>query len=314
MQLPDLNLLIYLDLLIKHGSVTKVAQDLGVSQPGVSAALRRLRTVLQDPVLVRTGGKMVPTAKARVVQAQVAGALGLWTRLADGDMVFDPTRTTRSYSLLASDYIQFLLLPDLARALAQRAPRATLRVIPPNPYRRLQMLVEREADFAIGYYHQAPEELRTRRLFIEPVVCVLRRGHPDADNFDLAAFVRNSHVGVASVSQGSYSATLERVLAEHGIQRHQPIILPSYLAVPPMLLQTDHVATLPASLATAFARQLPLQLVPSPIALPALDVSILYHDSQQDDAAHQWFRQLVVEVVSATGLPVSPLDANHDRP
>ena len=259
MKQPDLNLLIYLDLLIKHGSVTRDAQEMGVSQPGVSAALRRLRAVLQDPVLVRTGGGMVPTAKARAVQAQVAGALGLWARLADGDMVFDPARTTRSYSLLASDYIQFLLLPGLARELARQAPQATLRVIPPNPYRRLQMLVEREADFAIGYYHQAPEELRTRRLFIEPVMCVMRRGHPDAACFDLDAFVRSSHVG-------------------------------------------DHVATLPASLATAFARQLPLQVVPSPIALPALDVSILYHDSQQDDAAHQWFRQLVVEVVSASGL------------
>jgi DNA-binding transcriptional LysR family regulator len=299
---PDLNLLIYLDLLIKHGSVTRVAQEMGVSQPGVSAALRRLRAVLQDPVLVRTGGGMVPTAKARAVQAQVAGALGLWARLADGDMVFDPARTTRSYSLLASDYIQFLLLPGLAREMARQAPQATLRVIPPNPYRRLQMLVEREADFAIGYYHEAPEELRTRRLFIEPVMCVMRRGHPDAACFDLEAFVRSSHVGVASVSQGSYSATLERVLAERGIQRRLPMILPSYLAVPHLLLETDHVATLPASLATAFARQLPLQVVPSPIALPALDVSILYHDSQQDDAAHQWFRQLVVEVVSASGL------------
>ena len=56
MRQPDLNLLIYLDLLIKHGSVTRVAQEMGVSQPGVSAALRRLRAVLQDPVLVRTGG------------------------------------------------------------------------------------------------------------------------------------------------------------------------------------------------------------------------------------------------------------------
>ena len=305
MRQPDLNLLIYLDLLIKHGSVTRVAHELGVSQPGVSAALRRLRAVLQDPVLVRTGGGMVPTAKARAVQAQVAGALGLWARLADGDMVFDPARTTRSYSLLASDYIQFLLLPGLAREMARQAPQATLRVIPPNPYRRLQMLVEREADFAIGYYHEAPEELRTRRLFIEPVMCVMRRGHPDADCFDLDAFVRSTHVGVASVSQGSYSATLERVLAERGIQRRLPIILPSYLAVPPLLLETDHVATLPASLATALARQLPLQVVPSPIALPALDVSILYHDSQQEDAAHQWFRQLVVEVVSASGLTLS---------
>ena len=132
MKQPDLNLLIYLDLLIKHGSVTRVAQELGVSQPGVSAALRRLRAVLQDPVLVRTGGGMVPTAKARAVQAQVAGALGLWARLADGDLVFDPARTTRSYSLLASDYIQFLLLPGLAREMARQAPQGDWQGLEPG--------------------------------------------------------------------------------------------------------------------------------------------------------------------------------------
>ena len=62
-------------------------------------------------------------------------------------MMFDPARTSRSYSVLASDYIQFLLLPGLAAKLAALAPKASLRVIPANPYRRLQMVVEREADF-----------------------------------------------------------------------------------------------------------------------------------------------------------------------
>jgi DNA-binding transcriptional LysR family regulator len=299
---PDLNLLVYLHLLIKHGSVTKVAQELDVSQPGVSAALRRLRTVLHDPVLVRTGGRMVPTAKALAVHAQVASTLDLWERLGDGELMFDPARTTRGYSVLASDYIQFLLLPALAGALALRAPGAALRVIPSNPYRRLQMVVEREADLAIGYYHEAPEELRARRLFAEPVVCVMRQGHPAAESFDLAAFTRYPHVGISSVSQGSYSASLERALAERGIQRRLPLTVPSYLAVPPLLLRTDYLAMLPASLAAAQAELLPLQVRTSPIELPLLDVSILYHNAAQDDVSHQWLRELVVEVVANSRL------------
>ncbi|HSV78995.1 MAG TPA: LysR family transcriptional regulator [Ramlibacter sp.] len=298
MSYPDLNLLVYLHLLIKHGSVTKVAQELNVSQPGVSAALRRLRAVLKDPVLVRTRGRMVPTPKALAVHAQVAGTLDLWERLGSGELGFDPARTTRSYSLLASDYIQFLLLPSLAAALAQRAPGAVLRVIPSNPYRRLQMVVEREVDLAIGYYHEAPEELRARRLFVEPMVCVMRRDHPAAAAFDLDAFTRHPHVGISSVSQGSYSATLESALAHRGIQRQVPLTVPSYLAVPQILLQTDYLALLPASVAATFSQLLPLTVHPSPIPLPTLDVSILYHNAHQEDAAHQWLRQLVVEVVA----------------
>lgn len=302
MSFPDLNLLVYLHLLIKHGSATKVADELNVSQPGVSAALRRLRAVLDDPVMVRSGGRLVPTSKALAVHAQMAPGLEAWERLADGDVMFDPARTTRSYSVLASDYVQFLLLPGLACKLALLAPKAALRVIPPNPYRRLQMIMEREADFAIGYYHDAPEELRARQLFVETMVCVVRRGHPASGQFDLAAFSRHSHIGITSVAQGSYSATLEKAFTEHRVQRQVPITVPSYLAAPHVVLQTDYVAILPVSIARAFAAMLPLELHPSPIELPRLDVSIFYHNSMQNDPSHKWFRDLAVEVVAEINL------------
>lgn len=299
MNLPDLNLLIYLDVLLRHGSVTQAACELDVSQPGVSAALRRLRAVLQDPVLVRSGGRMVPTAKALAVHAQVGPLVDAWRRLGDGSLGFDPACSRRSFAVLASDYIQFLLLPALAAELALRAPGATLRVIPTNPYRRLQMVVEREADLAIGYYHGAPEELRARRLFVENMVCVMRQDHPAAQRFDLEAFARCTHIGITSVSQGSYSATLEQALAALGLQRKVPLTVPSYLAVPQLLLRTDHLALLPASVAGAFARHQPLVVLPSPIELPPLDVSILYHDAAHHDEAHQWLRGLIVEVARA---------------
>lgn len=312
MSYPDLNLLIYLHLLIKHGSVTKVAKALDVSQPGVSAALRRLRAVLQDQVLVRAGGRMVPTAKALAVHAQAEPALAMWTRLAEGGLGFDPTTTSRVYSVLASDYIQFLLVPSLAARLAQLAPMAGLRVIPSNPYRRLQMVVEREVDLAIGYYHEAPEELRTRRLFDEDIVCVMRQGHPAANNFSAESLARHGHVVITSVSQGSYSETLERALAAQGIRRQAPLTVPSYLAVPQILLSTDYLALLPASLALAFSKQLALCIRASPIPLPALDVSILYHTSFQEDEAHHWFRERVAD--TAAGLAALQGSQSGQRP
>lgn len=300
--IPDLNLLVYLHLLIKHGSATRVADELHVSQPGVSAALRRLRAVLDDPVMVRSGGRLIPTSKALAVHAQIAPALEAWARLADGAVLFDPARTTRSYSLLAADYVQFLLLPGLAGKLAMSGPKATLRIIPANPYRRLQMVVEREADFAVGYYHEAPEELRVRQLFVESMVCVIRRGHPASGQFDLAAFSKYSHIAIASVAQGSYSDTLEKALAEQKVQRTVRITVPSYLAVPHVVLQTDHVAILPTSIARAFAMMLPLELDPGPVELPLLDISIFYHHSMQNDPAHKWFRDLIVEVAAESNL------------
>lgn len=312
MSYPDLNLLIYLNLLIKHGSVTQVAKTLNVSQPGVSAALRRLRAVLQDQVLVRAGGRMVPTAKALAVHAQAEPTLAMWTGLAQGGLGFDPVTTSRVYSVLASDYIQFLLVPSLAARLAQLAPMAGLRVIPSNPYRRLQMVVEREVDLAIGYYHEAPEELRKRRLFEEQIVCVMRQGHPAAANFSVESLARYGHVVITSVSQGSYSESLERSLAAKGIRRQTPLTVPSYLAVPQILLSTDYLALLPASLAQTFSQQLALCVRASPVPLPALDVSILYHTSHQEDEAHHWFRERVAE--TAAGLAALQGSHSGERP
>lgn len=245
---------------------------------------------------------MVPTAKALAIHAQVAGTLDLWQQLGDGDLSFSPAKTTRGYTVLASDYVQFLLLPALAREMKRQAPFATLHVIPSNPYRRLQVLVEREADLAIGYYHEAPEDLRARRLFVEPMVCVMRKDHPAAARFDASVFTQHEHVTISSVRQGSYSATLEQALAVHGIQRNASITVPSYLVVPQLLLQTDYLALLPASLAASYVSLLPLEAFPSPIELPPLDISILYHNNDQDDFSHRWFRQLVVDVVEQAGL------------
>jgi DNA-binding transcriptional LysR family regulator len=315
MSFPDLNLLVYLHMLIKHGSATKVAQEMNITQPGVSAALRRLRAVLQDPVMVRSGGRLVPTAKALDAYSRLAPSLEMWERLADGDVLFDPSRTTRNYTLLASDYIQFLLLPEIARELSRHAPGASLRVIPPNPYRRLQVVVEREADFAIGYFHEAPENLRARRLFEEQMVCVIRQGHPAAESFDRGAFERFGHIGVISVAQGAYQTAMEKRLTEQGVHRTVSIIVPNYLTVPQILLATDYIGILPASLGRSLAQSTRFLVRAVPVSLPPLDVSIFFHGSAQNEPSNQWFRNLVVSVVArCEAISAIPAPPENDPP
>jgi DNA-binding transcriptional LysR family regulator len=302
MNFPDLNLLVYLRLLIKHGNATKVAEELNVSQPGVSAALRRLRLLLNDPVMVRSGGRLSPTAKALAIDSQMSQALDSWERIVSGELNFEASKTNRTYSVLASDYIQYVLVPDLAQRLADEAPKASLRVIPPNPYRRLQLIIDQEVDFAIGYYHEAPEELRVRRLYTEKMVCLTRKNHPSGNQFDLAALANNLHIEITSVAQGSYSLELSDTFLKNDIQRRKPITVPSYLAATQVVLKTDYVTIFPESIARSFAEILPLEIHNSPIELPLLDISILYHNSMQADPANKWFRDLVANIVSTHRL------------
>ena len=51
----DLNLLIYLDVLLREKNVTRAAEQLGVTQPAMSNILRRLRNLFNDPLLLLIG-------------------------------------------------------------------------------------------------------------------------------------------------------------------------------------------------------------------------------------------------------------------
>ena len=60
----DLNLLLTLHALLAEQHVSRAALRLHRSQPAVSHALAQLREIFADPLLVRRGGRLQPTARA----------------------------------------------------------------------------------------------------------------------------------------------------------------------------------------------------------------------------------------------------------
>ena len=295
MSMPDMNLLVYLDALIKYGSATRAAEVLGVSQPGVSAALKRLRTLLDDPVMIRSGHRLLPTPKAFDIHQKMAGALALWQGLGEpGNIAY-----AKNYSVLASDYTQLLLMPHLMPVLQAHAPEVSVSVVPTNPFRRLEMVTNLEVDLAIGYYNKAPENLRVRQLMQERMVCVMSGSHPGCADFGIDTFLAYSHVAIASVSSGSYTEELELALRKLGVVRKIALTVPSYNVVPAILMRTDFISVLPLSVALYASRQLPIQIRPIPVELPYLTISMFYHDDNQNNQAHIWFRNRVVEASEA---------------
>ena len=128
----DLNLLVYLDVLLRECNVTRAAEELGISQPAMSNSLRRLRDLFNDPILVRTSDGMTPTDRALELQPLVRNVLSAAEQAILPKTDFDPAGSTRIFRIMASDYTESTLLPVLLRNLRREAPGIRLDIMTPS--------------------------------------------------------------------------------------------------------------------------------------------------------------------------------------
>ena len=125
----DLNLLLVFAELVREKSVSKAAQNLGMSQPGMSNALSRLRTLLGDDLLLRTGRGMEPTPYAERLAGPLNEALRLIHGVVNMEMDFDPATSDRSFTIAMTDIGEIDFLPNLMRGLARTAPQVSLSTV-----------------------------------------------------------------------------------------------------------------------------------------------------------------------------------------
>jgi len=291
----DLNLLRYLVTLVQEGSVSRTAVRLGVTQPAVSAALKRLRGAFDDPILVRSGQAMSPTPRALEMAERLAPMLASVREMVEGRGSFDPARSQRTFTLMGSDYVQFFLLPRLCERFERQAARVSLEHRPANPDKVQSWMESGQVDLGVGYLVSPPAALRSRLLFRDRQVCLMRRDHPAlAGTFTPDRFAALPHVAVSPGGAGMYGMRIDALLRSLGIQRRVVLTLPSFLAVPYVIARTDAIATVPSRLAQHFCELLPLAVCPPPLELPAFEMSMFWHERVHSDVAHLWLRAQVV--------------------
>jgi DNA-binding transcriptional LysR family regulator len=305
----DLNLLFVFEALLSERNVSRAAAKIGRSQPAVSNALGRLRGLLRDPLFVRAGRAMAPTPRALDLAPEVAAALS-HARRALGGAEFAPRESSKAFRLAMTDDVEHRLLPPLLRRLGAAAPNVAIGV------RRLPSLFEAPeadlrsgaVDFAVGRFPGPPpveSGLSMRRLYRDPFVCIARRGHPAVrGRLDRARFLAAGHAAVFSPGRGP--GMLDQLLSERGEKRRVVVSVPHFLAIPFIVARTDLIATVPGSVAAAFEAPLELRRFPPPIAVPALDVHLVWHARAHEDASHVWFRGLVLDVARSAGRASRP--------
>ncbi|WP_177323257.1 LysR family transcriptional regulator [Pseudomonas sp. GM25] len=286
----DLNLLVILDALLGEQHVTRAAERLHLSQPAVSHALARLRDLLGDPLLVRAGSGLVPTARALELAAPLAETLAQVQSLLAPN-TFDPASARRTFRLAMSDYGAAIILPGLIRTLRAEAPGIDLQISHASREGMVEGLLNGDIDLAAGVLPELPGELRSTPLFEERYVCLLdRRSLPAGGVLDLPTYLSRPHVLLEM--RGSGTPEIERTLTALRERRRVAISLPHWSVAPQFISGTDLILTV-ASRALNEVADESLIIVPPPFEIAPFTFVSAWHKRRGGDQALNWLNRRI---------------------
>lgn len=297
MKSADLNLLVHFDALMTCRSVSRAAIQLNITQPAMSAALSRLRRLFNDPLFLRDEGLWHPTQRAQELYSSFQPLLVRWRSETLPREVFDPLTANRVLSIFVSDYLQFAALPKILAALSKAAPGISLRVF--KLFQGLNMIETNHVELVIGHYSQPFPALRARFLFEDRAVCIVRNSHPCLDrHWNLDALLAYPHIYIAGHT-GQFSQQIDEALKAVNRIRQIGTSLSSYLACPFVIGTTNFAAILPSTVAQAFQKISNTTILEVPLPLPAINVSMYWHERHHGDPVHAWVRQFIAESISS---------------
>lgn len=290
----DLNLLPIALALYDEQNVSRAAKRLGMSQPAVSMALRRLRNVFNDQLFIRAPNGITPTPRAH---ALVEVARPLVAQLYEGlftDDRFDPVVSTRPFTFALSDVGEMVFLPKLLERLRSHAPNASIQSVSMPPDELAEGLESGDVDLAIGYFPDLRRQsFFQQRLFSHHFACLLRAGHPLRQRrLSLDAFLAAEHAVVRA--GGRSQEIFERFLERKRLRRRIVLLTPHFLSLPMIIARSDLITTVPHALALYFARlSKELAIAQPPFAIAGFDLKQHWHRKYHHDARSRWLRHEV---------------------
>ncbi|MET8009400.1 LysR family transcriptional regulator [Streptomyces sp. NPDC005271] len=293
----DLNLVVALDALLEEESVSGAARRLHLSSPAMSRTLGRIRKALGDPVLVRSGRRMVPTPRALALRDEVREiverAQGLFAPAGE----LQPATLERTFTLLADDGLLTLIGMGLLGRVRREAPGVSLRLIPEGSGDSYA-LREGRADLEIGVFHDPAPETRFEPLLTDDNVGVVRRGHPLLDGpVTPERYAAADHLSASR--RGLLHGPIDEALAGLGLRRRVVASVPTFAAALLLTANTDLVARTGRRLAAPHIERLRLTTFEIPLPLPELPICQAWHPRYEADPAHIWLRTCVREVAGA---------------
>ena len=294
----DLALLIVFERLLKTHSMSAVAVEMGLTQSAVSHAVGRLRSVFDDPLFIRKGAGVAPTARAIVLGPPLAEALaGLRDAIQIGRR-FDPASAARRFTVAAPDTIVATLAPTALAALARTAPGCQVQFRAFSHDSAMTAVIAGDADLAIGVFPDPPRETIGAVLAVESFRVVARRDHPAiAGTLDLDAYCALDHILVSH--ERDARGTVDVVLAGLGRKRRVAAVMPQMLIAFAAVSRSEAIVTAPLSACRYAASLFPLRVHEPPMEIPGFALTMLRHRNGLADPAIAWLAALATQALSA---------------
>jgi len=266
----DLNLIRVFDAVMQERSVTRAGEQVGLSQPAVSAALNRLRHEFNDQLFVRRGSDMVPTPKAEALAEPARAALAHIRRMFHSGQSFDPAELDRTFTLFGADFFSIHYMPDLARRIRAIAPNVRLRFLDSARGDLGRLLSEDAIDLALERPHTVADWVSSIQVFDIAFKVIAAANHAEIAKASVASgtrlpldlFCQLSHA-IRSVD-GSMAGLTDASLKEIGRRRNVVLVLPHFQAVARAVAVSDLIAVVPDHAANAATRELPLTIYEAP--------------------------------------------------
>ncbi|NJK57421.1 MAG: LysR family transcriptional regulator [Pleurocapsa sp. SU_5_0] len=291
----DLNLLIALDVLIAEVSVTKAAEKLNMSQSAMSHALKRLRIILHDDILIRTSREMEVTPYARQISDRVRQILTEIESTLLSKETFNPATAQSTFRIAASDYVEATIGINLVQQLATQAPGIRIRITNLDKETVMDTLAENRIDLIINARLPLKSWHVEQDLYQEEFVCVVRSDEALTE-LSVEDYLLRSHLLVSM--RDDFQGLGDEILKRQQQSRQVIWSTPHFMAIPFLLANSDCVALLPRRMAQQCAKAMDLKLLPPPMTMEGFTVSMIWHQRNTNRPQHQWLRQQIIDAVS----------------
>ncbi len=291
----DLNLLVLFDAIMTEKQLTEAARRVGITQSAASQALARLRHKLSDDLFLRSRQGMLPTPTALRIAPSIREALLIIDKTLKQTAAFDPAISEREFRLAFGITGEPGLLAPILAAVGARGAGIKIRVVPGAVQTSLEAAGRGEIDFFFDYARPARKaKLNSIAIAELEMVVIARKSHPRIKgHISASQFFGEKHVVLTLLDERR--AQVESMLQKNGMSRQVAAEVSHYSSVPPLVVETDAIATVPKSMADIQLYHGKIQVLQAPWTLPVLPLHLIWHPSLESDPGHAWLHQLIAE-------------------